>query len=221
MQKQIYALFYMSGEVKRYFYVGRSKDLKRRMKEHCYHSKMGHEDKYQKIRELKERGIAWSSEIVESIQGNCYIPDAENFHVIRLTREGHELTNMRHGSKEHRLWLATQVRNPKVRTITDVRQEREAEENRKYLRSQELRDRINLAQLVRAFRKGVPDVKASTDIPAIYREMLVRCYIDSIRANNWRPEEVRQIMNLFDPNHQEERRRRIDRGRVLVENAIT
>ena len=51
--KQIYAFFYWEAEAKRYFYVGRSKDLERRMREHRYCKATGHEDKYALIRHLE------------------------------------------------------------------------------------------------------------------------------------------------------------------------
>ena len=67
MSKHVYAFFYLDGEVKRYFYVGRTKDLSRRMKEHRYRSRTGHEGKYAKIRELEAQGIQYDSEIIQTI----------------------------------------------------------------------------------------------------------------------------------------------------------
>jgi hypothetical protein len=111
MAIDIYAFFHMDGDIKRYFYVGRSKNLPRRMREHRYHAPKGHEDKYRRIRQLEAASIDWTSEVIEHVPDEKYYPDAERWYVIKLTREGHELMNMRHGSVEHRKELAEQIQS--------------------------------------------------------------------------------------------------------------
>ena len=56
MAVQIYAFFYCEAKEKRYFYVGRSKDIARRMREHQHSKEKGHEDKYERIRRLESAG---------------------------------------------------------------------------------------------------------------------------------------------------------------------
>jgi hypothetical protein len=108
---KIYAFFYFDNETKRYFYVGRSNNLKRRMREHTYSKAIGHKDKYARIRQLDGIGTPWRSEVIEELPDTSYLPDAERWHVIRLTRAGHDLLNMRHGSVQHRKVLAEQIRS--------------------------------------------------------------------------------------------------------------
>jgi hypothetical protein len=120
MAIRIYAFFYFEGAEKRCFYVGRSKDLTRRMREHHYSKRKGHEDKYVGIRRLEATGMQWETEVIESLPDDEYFPDAERWHVIRLTREGHELMNMRHGSVAHRKELAEQIRSRHIRSAADV-----------------------------------------------------------------------------------------------------
>jgi hypothetical protein len=53
----IYGLFTVKLDgSKSYFYVGRSTDVSRRMQEHGYAKRKGHEDKYERIRELEAAG---------------------------------------------------------------------------------------------------------------------------------------------------------------------
>jgi predicted GIY-YIG superfamily endonuclease len=124
MEIQIYAFFYIDSGVKKYFYVGRSKDLSRRMREHQRSKVKGHEDKYERIRQLEATGISWECESVETVPDEFHFPDAERWHVIRLTREGHQLENMRHGSVAHRKELAEQIQSKHIRSAADVRTDR-------------------------------------------------------------------------------------------------
>src|SRR5664279_3597194 len=124
VDKCVYGFFFVNASAKRYFYVGRSKDLPRRLQEHRSKKRTGHEDKYEYIRKLEAKGIAWHCEVIETLSGTEYAPDAERWQVIRLTREGHELMNMRHGSIERRKELAEQVRARHIRSVADVRADR-------------------------------------------------------------------------------------------------
>jgi hypothetical protein len=172
MAVDIYAFFFLDGAIKRYFYVGRSKDLPRRMREHRYSTPKGHEDKYQRIRQLEEAGIDWTSEVIERVGEADYHPDAERWHVIRLTREGHELTNMRHGSREHRKELADQVQSKHIRSIADVKANRTRRVTRRqFLQSKRLRRRIWKAGLR---ERGIPDIAADTLLPPVFKRKLLR-----------------------------------------------
>jgi len=169
MPRSVYGLFYRdptNGE-KKYFYVGRSVDTGRRMKQHGYAKSTGSEDKYAMIRDLERRGIGWELETLREIQEGEYPPDNERWYVIQLTRDGHALTNMRHGSIEHRQELAEQVRNPSIRNIADVCADRA---KRKFASSRHLRLRI----LKKALKsEGIPDVAADKLLPPVLRRRML------------------------------------------------
>jgi hypothetical protein len=170
MSRTVYALFYgdeAEPSGKHYFYVGRSIDMFRREKQHHYAKKKGHEDKYEFIRELERKGIAWRTEALREIAEDEYPPDNERWYVIKLTREGHALMNMRHGSAEHRRELAEQVQNPRIRNAADVRMDRA---RRKYASSRKLRRRV----LEAALRKeGIPNVFEDKLLPPVLRKRLI------------------------------------------------
>ena len=139
MLVHIYAFYTAEAENRKYFYVGRSVDVTRRMREHQYSKRKGHEDKYEWIRELEAAGTPWFSEVIESVPTDKYFPDAEKWQVIRLTREGHDLKNMRQGSAERRNELAEQVKAPHIRSIIGVTADRIC---RKFQASKRLRRKI-------------------------------------------------------------------------------
>jgi hypothetical protein len=91
----IYALFWMDGDRKEYFYVGRTIDPDRRKKEHEYCSKNGHESKYQFIRALKGCALLWDMEILQFCGPET--ERYEDFYVYDLTLRGHPLQNERKG----------------------------------------------------------------------------------------------------------------------------
>jgi len=170
-----------AGE-KRYFYVGRSKDLPRRVREHRARKRTGHEDKYQFIRNLEAKGVEWLCEVIETLPCGDYAPDAERWHVIRLTREGHSLMNMRHGSAEHRKELAQQVAARHIRSIADVRTDRQ---RRKYESSRRLRRRINRRWISVLKYRGIPDVAADTALPPVFKRRLL-AQVQVSGGGNWR-----------------------------------
>jgi hypothetical protein len=167
MTVQIYAFFYLETGEKRYFYVGRSKDLNRRMREHQYSKGKGHEDKYERIRCLESAGTPWYFEAVETLKADDYFPDAERWHVIRLTREGHELMNMRHGSVEYRKELAEQIRDRHIRSTADVRSDFK---RRAFQASKRLRRKIWIRQLKKS---GISDVRADKILPRVFHRKLL------------------------------------------------
>lgn len=94
MQKHfIYGLF--SGQLKEYFYVGRSIDIDRRLREHKYESRTGTEAKYQFIRALDALEIPWHMELLAEV--NAEDEDFEDFYVYKLILEGHPLQNQKMG----------------------------------------------------------------------------------------------------------------------------
>ena len=168
MSLTIYALFYLdASDRKNYFYVGRSNDVSRRERQHRYAKIKGHEDKYEFIRSLDNKGLAWQLESLREIPDDESPPDNERWFVIKLTREGHTLTNMRHGSAEHRRELAEQVKSPLIRNATDVRMD---QIRRKYSASRNLRRRV----LEKALRnEGIPNVAEDGLLPPILRKRLL------------------------------------------------
>lgn len=167
MAKEIYAFFCLVGEEKKYFYVGRTKNFDRRIQEHNYRKTHGREDKYEFIRDLEEAGIGWSAEVIERVEDDDYLPDSERWHVIRLTREGHVLKNMRHGSVEHRRELSEQVRAKHIRSAATVRADRI---RRKFLQSKRLRRRVWKSNLTKS---GLPDIETDKTIPPVFRRRLL------------------------------------------------
>lgn len=179
MTHSIYGLFCRDKTVpslKHFFYVGRSVDVFRRFKQHNYAKETGHEDKYEFIRELEARDVAWDFEILRKIPDGDYPPDNERWFVIKLTREGHRLMNMRYGSEEHRQELAEQVRSPHIRNISDVQRDRL---RRKYLASKRVQRRILVAALK---RHGIPDVRNDKLLPRVLHQRLTEQSVTSIEA---------------------------------------
>lgn len=166
MAVQIYVFYFLEAGQKRYFYVGRSKDLQRRMREHNRSKHGGHEDKYARIRDVEAAGMPWFSEAIEAITNDDYFPDAERWHVIRLTREGHELMNMRHGSIEHRRELAEQITAKHIRSAADVRADRH---HRKFQASKKLRRKIWIKELE---KHGIPNEAAAKMLPTVFQRKL-------------------------------------------------
>ena len=77
------------------FYIGRTIDPKRRLKEHQRDSKTGTELKYVFIRQLTECKGAWQLQILAEYCTNLHPYEDYWIHTCRL--QGIELTNMRKG----------------------------------------------------------------------------------------------------------------------------
>ncbi len=176
MSRTVYGLFYVDSKAdtgKRYFYVGRSVDMFRREKQHNYAKAKGHEDKYEFIRQLETLGITWHIGSLREIPNDEYPPDNERWFVIKLTRDGHTLMNMRHGSVEHRRELAEQIQTVNIRNVSDVREDRM---RRKYAASRRLKRRLLESALT---REGIPNIGDDRLLPPVLRKRLL--------ALNWRP----------------------------------
>lgn len=103
----IYALVETESKVK--FYIGRTEDPKRRIKEHRYGSrtyKEGDEDKYLYASQLDALGIKWEMVILMECG-----PDTEFYedYFVNLYRN-EPLQNMRAGDSEP--WMGRDYRNP-------------------------------------------------------------------------------------------------------------
>lgn len=169
MTRTVYALFFFderASSKKHYFYVGRSIDMFRRAKQHNYAMRKGHEDKYEFMRKLHADGIEWHVESLREIPDDEYPPDNERWFVIKLTRDGNSLMNMRYGSVERRQEIADQVQSARIRSVNDVRHDR----LRRYEASKRLRHRILLSALK---HEGVPNVLADTLLPSIIHKKLI------------------------------------------------
>lgn len=179
--KNIYALYFLEDEIKRYFYVGQSNDVPRRIAEHIRAVPEGHENKYERLRQLNAQGVPWDVEILREIPSGEYPLDNERWFVIDLTRKGHELTNMRHGSAERRRDLARQVHAIHIRSVEDVACERlhgkAADQVRKHGASRRLRHRIFKSTLR---TQGFANLQSDNLMPPRLRARLLREGVDSI-----------------------------------------
>lgn len=173
----IYGLYVDGPEgVRRYFYVGRSKDVGRRAKQHGYATQVRHEDVYEHLRALEADGTPWHLAVLETVTEDDWWPDAERWHVIRLIRDGHDLRNMRHGSRAHLEELAGQVKARHIRSAADVRSDRL---HRGQMTSRRHRRKVLRGELAAMIRRGeVRDVVACTALqalaPVTYRRLASR-----------------------------------------------
>ena len=94
-REYIYALKELSNAEYPVFYVGRTSDMTRRLKEHQYASKTGTEAKYQYIRQLEAAGIKWEMVLLEEVGEDT--EHYEDYFVYLLSFDGHELCNMKMG----------------------------------------------------------------------------------------------------------------------------
>ena len=136
------------------------------MREHQYSKRSGHEDKYEWIRSLEAAGTPWYSEIIETVTEDGYFPDAERWHVIRLTRGGHQLMNMRHGSVQQRQELSEQVKAPHIRNTMGVIADRK---RRKFQSSKRLHRRIWKRELR---TRGICGLESCKVLPEIFQRKL-------------------------------------------------
>lgn len=160
-QDHIYALFSQTDNTRSYFYIGRTESPSRRLKDHKYASKNGHESKYQHIRKLESLGIEWDMEVIKIVPPGEYEGDYERHYVIKYILDGHQLMNMKHGdAKKATIDELNVMIGAGVRTVDQVKQFRlkqEAAKNeRKAAREQlkadraaELRERVEREEALR------------------------------------------------------------------------
>ncbi len=108
-----------------YFYVGHTTNLKKRKQGHKSKAKNGSTYPYHEmIRNLCEN---WEMEEIDEVDSNLK-SNAEDYHIFRLTAEGHSLLNIKKGNKS----IATQAK--------DIMSE---------LKSQNIRSSIDYSKLMR------------------------------------------------------------------------
>lgn len=118
MNHLIYALCEVGGDP---FYVGKTRrSIEVRFREHKRNSLTGTEAKYQKMRELRSRGII--SEIILLAETASELPE-EKFWVYTLIMDGYELTNMREGdaksAAENSAMLEMKSRGERFKTASE------------------------------------------------------------------------------------------------------
>ena len=96
----IYALYSEQPAGREYFYVGRTIDPDRRLKEHRYGERTGHESKYQFARALTACQCSWDMEVLQFCGPGT--DRFEDFYVYTLTLDGHPLQNERKGDSKAR-----------------------------------------------------------------------------------------------------------------------
>jgi len=135
MQEYIYALYHYINGTKTYFYVGRSERTKGiRFEEHRanVNRKSHTEDVYTYIREQVLCQI-FEEEILCTCSDNAN--DYEDFYVIKLIRDGHNLQNMKHGDQKKIALLSeiTELNNNSIviNSVSDLRRHRSAQTAKK------------------------------------------------------------------------------------------
>jgi hypothetical protein len=150
MIETIYALCEVQGAP---FYVGRTKDVTRRLREHNYSKTKGTEAKYQHIRKLEAEGKQW--ELVPLAEVGPCTEHYEDFWVYTLLMEGYDLTNMKAGDSlqaaERDAILVMRGKGQQFTTAAEFLQERDRE-------IQEAEARKKAANLIKKTRTGYPGV---------------------------------------------------------------
>jgi len=96
MIEHIYALYYTLDGKKDYFYVGRSRNLERRMKQHLWDSVRGDTaTSRQFIRDLLAAGLTFDHEVLAEVTASDQ--HYEQYYTYVKLCEGYKLTNMRNG----------------------------------------------------------------------------------------------------------------------------
>lgn len=79
-----------------YFYVGHTKDLKKRKTDHA--SKARNNSTYPYHKKIRESGTNWDIMELDSVDESQY-SDHEEYYIYKLTAEGHPLLNIKRGNK--------------------------------------------------------------------------------------------------------------------------
>lgn len=161
----IYALVEVKSKIK--FYIGRTIEPKRRLREHRYGArtyKPGDEDKYQYANALNAAGLKWTMEILMECG-----PDTEHyedFFVNKYRLLGEPLQNMKAGDSEP--WMGREYSSPQEFVKTRDKLIREREE-RKLLNDAAPKARkesnVELTRFVDDVKKGTvsPGLQAILD----------------------------------------------------------
>jgi len=131
MKQHLYILVFDADPKPVVFYVGRTNDPDRRLKEHRSSVKnLEHtEYKYQWCRQLEEIGLSWDLVVIDEIEDD---EDSEYEWVLRFARDNQEreitffddlpLTNMKRGD-----FLSEMIKIPSIQTARDIREYRNAQ----------------------------------------------------------------------------------------------
>ena len=125
-------------------------------------------NKYIEIRRLDSWGIRWDMEIIKEVEEHSYSPDFERFYVIQYTRDGHDLTNMNHNDAKQRMDIARQVKDPNIKTVSDVGRQRKLHEKNK---EKKLKYKIFKKELK---ENGIPSVKNCRFMPEYLKAGLLK-----------------------------------------------
>ena len=107
--KFIYSLYYDNFDSPHYqengpnevlFYIARTTNPERRLREHRYKALRGSEDNYVFIRELNQKNTEWDMEVLREVMDTDNRP-WECWYVIESIRKGSPLKNMRYGDFQH------------------------------------------------------------------------------------------------------------------------
>jgi hypothetical protein len=82
----IYGLYTNINNEKKYFYVGHSNDIERRLKEHKGDAKKEKYCKGQFMARLIENNIEWNYDILKEIPAGCICKDYEDWYVVEIIR---------------------------------------------------------------------------------------------------------------------------------------
>lgn len=141
MAEFIYALTHYKDGEKKYFYVGRSeREPGVRFAEHRLNANTRSEDVYRYIREsvqcqiFEEEVLCWCEDENSD--------DYEDFYVVKLIREGHDLKNSKHGDAK-RIAATELAWSPEIiNTVRDVRLYKERKAREAYERSEALKKKV-------------------------------------------------------------------------------
>jgi hypothetical protein len=117
MEEYIYALYLKVAGEELFYYIGRTNNLERRMKEHEYGAKTGTEHKYQFMRENAD--YEWGYKVLHQCvrtDDSCF----EEFYQLKFLRDGWPLTNMKGCDAFHTDYITSAV-GKQIYTVAQLR----------------------------------------------------------------------------------------------------
>lgn len=204
----IYALYYndfasplhlQEGPDEKIFYVGRTSDPNRRLKQHRHKAKTGTEDNYVFIRDLTQKNVEWDLKILREIDKSD-VRSWEYWYIIELIRKGTSLKNMRYGDFKEENRLKRLARDDSIHNIDDLERElkrKESESSPKY--------EVSALMQERAVLKSMRWLREETNVKN-YETKKWNIYdlgegTEEIKADYYMKKE--DISKLLTPNYQE------------------